>query len=401
MIIAILLTAMICISCNDAESESDSKTEERSEMLSTDGIPYPVMFANYQRNSNVPVATNAKGKLLWSKKYSDMDKDTRLTPRNLLIGKENLGIRSIEELAVLDLNGKFKFSVPIAKSTPVVFGKSALANADQAFMLEYRDYNGNLLLESKDFPALDDWTTLLLFKPTWDDFLAAVQFNGGPRRLPKRFDVYSLPIEKSVRTWSFDNEGVIHHALLSKDEKTVVIVQKADVILLNISDGTEISRFGVDLEQIATLSIDLDGNLVMFGEKEIDETVRPVLEIVDFTGEQKWLYVFESPRVNQPPVSGSGGRVFLVDGIMLKCIINSELIWENELNGGEYTWLTVTANDFVVCLSGKNLSLYDQEGAELFNVEVTEEDEAFYVPVCIDSAGRLYVAGEKSLYCFQ
>ncbi|MFQ5498510.1 MAG: hypothetical protein ACE5FH_02455 [Candidatus Zixiibacteriota bacterium] len=386
--------------CCTGGTRGDSLEKDISEMFTIDSVAYPVQFANFQRNSHLSVATEAKGQLVWSKPYIEIDERLQVVPSGLHISGRTVGVRSNRDLLLYDLNGSFESTYPIGENTPVMFGKSAMAYIKPSYLMDYRDYDGNLLLESKDIPAAEKWTSFLVFKPTWDDLLAAVQFLGGPQRLPRRYDVYRLPIEKSRRTWSYDDEGDIDHALLSGDGNTMVLIMGTDVTVLNTVDGSHRS-FSSEMTEIVSASLDLDGRLVVLGSISAGDKTDPCMRLFDLSGKQLSSYGLTRLRADQPPACGSDGKVYMVDAKDLTCYANGEPLWQQELEGNGEVWLTVASNDYVVCLDGRQLRLFEDGGNERFNTEITDSDETFDCPAAIDQAGRLYIAGSRNLYCFE
>ncbi len=370
-------------------------------MFNTEGIPYPVRFANYQRNSHVPVETNSTGRLVWSKNYFSIDKTLLLIPLDVCISGDFLGVRSVKDLLVFTINGEFKYNVSIGENKPVVFGKEAYAYTKPSFQLEYRNFDGGLILESKGFPALKDFSELKLLKPSQEDFLAAIEYSGGPQGLPGEYDVYRLRLEESIPPWSFCGEGEIDYVLLLPDGETLLIIQGVNATLLNTSDGKQTGSFKIKMDEIENACLDLEGNLVMVGQETVGNASRPCLKVVALDGEQKWSYRLSQPKINQPPACGKDGRVYVINEMMLMCVAEGELLWQAALKSEAPAWLTVTANDNVICLNGAFLNLYNAQGESVFGILITEENETFDAPVAVDSNGRLYVAGGQKLYCFE
>jgi len=400
VIAAVHLLLMLCAGCNNAETRAEKSTvAEGSTMLETDGIEYPLRFANAQRNSHVPVGTNASGKLLWSKPYAIPDVTVR--PLDVFVCREAIGVRSSDDLLVYGLSGEFRHAIPIGNNSPVLFGNGAYAYLKPAYLLEYRDYAGKLLLELRDIPAFEKYTSALLFVPTRDDLLAAVQFEGGPRELPKRYDVYRYPIEGAHRIWSYDGEGRIDHVLLTTDRQSVVIMRGRDAIVLSAAEGRQLTSFAVEMNEVTTVSLSLENNLVIVGSKTIDGVAIQAIDIVSLAGRLVWSYQLTSPKVNQPPVCGADGKVYVVDDGWLKCLQNGEPLWMSALELGPLVWLTSAGNDKVVVLTGNRLSVITDAGEVQFTIDVTDSGDTFSVPVAIDKAGHLIVAGDKRLYCFQ
>jgi hypothetical protein len=211
-------------------------------------------------------------------------------------------------------------------------------------------------------------------------------------------------METVLPKWTLNEKGTIEHALLSPDGETVIVGRGGEIVKLNSNDGSQAGTFMSGLTPLATMSLSPEGNLVMVGTRiieEADETrEQPTLKVLDGEGKTLWSTDLTSPAVNQPPACGGDGRVFVVDSKMLTCFIAGDKQWEYELTYGQAPWITVTSDDQVVCLDINELTLLGSAGEEIFSVIITEEAENFHLPVAVNGAGQLLVAGEKKLYCF-
>jgi len=370
-------------------------------MLEIDGIPYPVRFANFQRNSIAAAVIKASGRVAWAKPYSDTEDDLEAFPVGLNVGKDHIGVVSTDNILLFGPGGDYQRFIQIGDNSPVIFGKRGIAYADPAFMLEYREYGGKVVLESKDLPAAQEFGMIALLRPTWDDFIAAVQFTGGPERLPKTYDVYHMQVESSTRTWSIDGEGEIGPVLLSMDDDRVVMFRGGEATVLSASSGTEVVAFATGFRHIVSASINTRDEIATIGVRETDEETLVMLEIFSLEGESQWAMQLSNPTMSQPPPCGSDGRVFVVDEYVLKCIKDSEVMWEEQLPIAEYNWMTVDQEDKIAVVAGKQLMLFGADGTELFSIEITEENDDFEIAPAVDANGRILVAGQNSLYCIQ
>ncbi|MBN2183958.1 MAG: hypothetical protein JW746_01390 [Candidatus Krumholzibacteriota bacterium] len=370
-------------------------------MFDTDGVSYPVRFANYQRNSFVPVETRSAGRLVWSRNYFEIDETLLLIPVSVQISNGFLGVRSTNDLLIFTCGGEFKYGIEIGENQPVVLGKQAIAYTKPSYQLEYRDYDGELILESKGFPALKDYCRLHLLKPSQNDFLAAVEFSGGPDRLPGEYDIFKLGLEESLPPWSFCGEGALDHVLLHKDGRTLIVIQGADVTLLNTEDGKENGSFRIEMDKIISASLDLENNLVLVGEESVGGSYAPFLKVMTLTGELKWSYKLLQPQSKQPPVCGNGSRVYAVGAMKVICLVEGEEIWSFRLRSEQPAWLTATADNKLICLNGGFLSAYDDRGELIFDTALASDGETFDAPAALDLNGRLYVAGGERLYCVE
>lgn len=372
-------------------------------MFSLEGSAYPVEYANYQFNSHLSIDCRAKGNILWAKEYSEADEGFMLIPRSVLIKDDNIGVLSTENLLVYKPDGSFRYMLPIGSNTPVVFGKEAMAYLVPANLLNYQDYSGKLILETGEFPSMEEWAYIVLFKPEKKEFIAAVHFTGGPKPMmqPETFDVYRKQIEKSLVKWRYDGDGPLDRAMLTTDNRKIVIMRKSKVNLLDIMNINVESGFDLEFEEIGTASLDTENNLVFIGRGARNKGVRPFLTKVSLAGKLLWEHELRNPQTHQPPVCGSGGQVYVVDGGQLKSIDKGSLKWKLELKSKEQALMTITRDNSVILLQGNHLSVIYETGKEKFSSKITNDEESFDAPPAVDSQGRIYIASDKKLYCFE
>jgi outer membrane protein assembly factor BamB len=377
--------------------------KERKDMFDLNEVEYPVEFANYQRNSHIAVTTNAKGHLLWTQDYGKTDDNFMLIPRTVLIKKDVIGVLSSENLLIYTSGGSYKNMIPIGPNTPVVFGNEAIAYLVPAHLLNYQDYAGKLILETGEFPALQEWAYVILFKPEDKEFIAAIQFTGGPRprTLPAKFDVYRKNIAKSLVKLRYSNKGTINGALLTTDNQKLFIIQGLKVSLLDTVNIMVESTFDLEFQGIQNASLDPKNNLIVIGLGTKDKHNRPFLSIYSLSGKLLWEYELRNPQLHQPPVSGSNGEVYIIDAGNLNYISDGKLKWTYPLKGVGKALMTVTKDNAVILLQGRILSLVNSSGKETFSLTVTKEEESFDAPPSVDSMGRIYIASDKKLYCFE
>ena len=399
--VLILFFGILCGSCKDAGMDAKTDIKELSNMFGTDGVSYPVRFANYQRNSFVLAGFNGTGRLVWSKNYFEIDETLLLIPGSVQVSGGFLGVRSTNDLLIFSVDGEFKYAVETGENQPVVLGKGAVAYTKPSYQLEYRNYEGEMILESKGVPALKDYSRLHLLKPSSDDFLAAVEFSGGPHRLPAEYDVFRLGIDESIPPWSFCGEGALDHVLLRQDGTTLIVIQGPDVTLLDSADGKKKGSFSVGMEDIISASLDLENNLLMIGSEDGGKSSGPVLKVIDPGGGEISSYPLVRPAAHQPPACGTGQRIYVVDSMHVKCLKEGETAWSFSLRSEQPAWLTVTEENRLICVNGGFLSLYDSEGELIFDTVLSGDGETFDAPAAPDLNGRLYVAGGEKLYCVE
>ncbi len=323
-----------------------------------------------------------------------------MLPLNLLVKEDYIGVRSANHFLLYDQRGGFRHDREVGLHTPVVFGDQGLAYFGQSNLLNFETYSGEPELDMKDIMGLHEYSRLLLFKPTAEKLLVALQFHGSPQMTTKSYDIFTVKVEERMPEWQFSGDGVIDHVMLTNDQQTMVVVRQSKVTLLDCNDGTVVREFDLPFQEVTTASLDPQDNLVVIAEKETEEYTGPTLELFDLTGSSLWSANLNSPREEQPPCCDAEGHIFVIDGLMLKCFVAGELKWEQTLSGGDNVWLTAT-KDGVVCIDGLSLRSFDTDGEELFNIEITKQAEEFHAPAALDSGGRIYVAGTERLYCFE
>ncbi|HPI91844.1 MAG TPA: PQQ-binding-like beta-propeller repeat protein [Deltaproteobacteria bacterium] len=402
----VALLAILSIQCNGYEKTIDSKgkdAKERDTMFKLDGVEYPVEYANYQRNSHVRVAVRATGRERWAKAYREADEDVFPAPRTVLVKGDVLGVLSVDNLLVYKSDGSFQYMVPLGNNTPVVFGREAFAYIIPAYLLNYQEYIGKPILEQGEFPTLGEWAYVLLFKPGNDDFMAVVQFTGGPkpRELPQRFDLYRKQIEKSLVRWRYSGEGSIDHAMLTTGGRMFVVVQGRKVNLVETVDMKVVSGFDLEYDEVESASLDTKDNLVIIGRGAKNKGERPWLTKLSLKGSVLWEYELRNPQTHQPPACGGAEKVYVPDSNRLLCIDNGRLGWDQPMKGAGKAWLTVAQGDEVVSVQDRQLSLFDSAGSVKFSVQMTQEEEGFNATPALDAQGRIYVAGNRRLYCFE
>ncbi len=399
--VLILFFSIACVSCKNADVDAKTDIKEQSKMFDTDGVSYPVRFANYQRNSFVPAEIGGTGRVAWSKNYFEIDETLLLIPRSVQVSGGFLGVISTNDLLVFSVDGEFRFGVETGENKPVVLGSGAVAYTKPSYQLEYRDFDGKMILESRGFPGLKDYCRLHLLKPSGVDFLAAVEFSGGPERLPAEYDVYKIGLEESIPPWSFCGEGVLDHVLLDQNGTALIVIQGADVTLLDTADGKKKGSFTVGMDEILSASLDLENNLLLVGSEDRGGPSGPVLKVIDPGGEERSSYRLVKPAVHQPPACGTGERIYVVDAMHVKCLAEGETAWSFSLRSGQPAWLTVTAENRLICLNGGFLSIYDSAGELIFDTVLADGGETFDAPAAPDLNGRLYIAGGEKLYCVE
>jgi hypothetical protein len=302
------------------------------------------------------------------------------------------------QLLVFDAQGSPRYHL----SGPAIFGESAIAFVLPSRLMNYQDYEQKMLSEALPIPGYQDWTSLKLLIPRWDEILAAVSFGGGPQRRPRWSFIALREVGESLSKWSILGDGFIDHVLASKDEKNLFVLQDETVKVINTLDGNELTHFVMKLQRGETASLDHADNLVVVG-KDVGEDAQTGYMLKTYSKEGKLLNQspLSKPHTNQPPACGTNGHIFLVDGDQVKCIQNGCELWEYPLAGVEDSWITVTKDNAVLVVNSGILHFIDSKGGLIFKKILTLDKESFTAPASVGENGNIYVASDKHLYCLK
>lgn len=397
LIILILVSYLNC----GAGSNSIKKSEGNIMSFEISKVAYPVWLGNFQRNSYVPVDMKSKWNPLWSKTYIEINEEIMLTPYSVLINDNIVGVISESDMILYDTAGTFKSQVTLSGSAGVIFGQLAMAFIDPSYQLTYRDYEGNQIGGTGVIPMLGDWAGAIFMVPSLNDVLAAVQFTGGPQRAQQKYYVYKFLREDGDVAWLQEFDGRLDFAMVSNKNKKIVLIKGKEITLINAADGNRSDSFNIDIGRPLTASLDLNDNLIILSEQMVDGKLEKSLKAFSPDGRQLWSLMVDKPQENQPASCGGDGRVYFIDDLQLKCIINGNALWTALLKPAERNWMTITRDNHAVVLNGSFLALFSPNGEKIYEKLITKTDDEFYAPPAIDRDGKIFVAGLNALYCFE
>ena len=252
-------------------------------------------------------------------------------------------------------------------------------------------------LEMREFPAMGDFTRLVLLRPSEDEFLAATHFTGGPHRETPHFDIYRIMMDKTDRLWSYGGDGGLDAALLTSDEKRLVAVRENAATVFNAEDGRIDGEFATGHAVFMSASLDQSDNLVTIGR---DEAGAWSLRKMDLTGKEIWSRRLADPKPFQPPACGPDDRVCVADGFKVICLAAGEQVWEKAFPGG-HPLVTIGAGNTAVVLDGGTVWTIDAKGETISRLVLSETGETFDAPPAIGADGRIFAAGGERLYCVE
>jgi outer membrane protein assembly factor BamB len=395
--IAVLALFSSCL----AGSRNGAETKEQAMTFNLERCAYPVEFANYQHNSYVPAKVRRQWDTAWSRSFSEIDPGMPVSPRAVLVGDSIIAAKTASQLIVYDAAGTFKFMEGIRNPTPVVLGSGGMAYFNAAGGLVYQDYHRKKLRAEEPVPGLDQWAYALLIKPTTDEVLGVVQNAGIRGQREKKYYIYQFVRSSLTRKWSYEFPGIINHALLAGDEKTLVSIVGDAVTLYDADNGASKSTFKTGLANPLTASLNLNGELVIIGTAEDAQGAKKYCRAFSMAGKELWSIALIDPVLVQPPVSGEEGCVYLIDNRCLRCIRNGEVKWSTPPVFGARTCVTVTGGNCALVLDEAMLYLYDPAGERIFKSLISKEGDAFGIPPAVDARGKIYVLSDKRLYCLE
>lgn len=362
---------------------------------------YPVEFANYQRNSHVQAEVRREWGLAWSRSFIEIDPELMISPRAVLIGDTIIAAKTASQLFIYDASGKFKFMERTGNPSPVVLGSGGMAYFNEASGLVYQDYDRTKLRTEEPVPGFDQWAYALLIRPTMGEVLGVIQNAGIRGQRAKKFHIYRFVRNDLTRKWYYEFPGIINHAFLTSDEKTLVSMVGEEVTLYDSESGKSIFSFKSGLINPLAASLNLEDELVVIGTAEDVQGAKKYCKAFSLKGEELWSIALVDPLLTQPPAVGEERCVYLVDAGCLKCVRNGETVWSTAPIFGENTCLTVTRGNYALVLDGAMLYLYDPEGEWIFKSLISKEGDTFGVPPAVDARGKIYVLSDRKLYCLE
>lgn len=397
------LTAVLAIlsGCMNGSGKGP-QAEEGEKMFEFEGVPSPVVFANLQCNSWVPVDVKSSLLPAWDREFSAVDENAVFRPVAVLLSGSSIGVRCGGTLLVYGENGLFRFLEPVSEAAPVTFGRGAMAFVNPSLELMYQDYERHPRGGGTTVPGLVNWSVAQLLLPGEREAVVAVQFTGGPQRKPKRFSASAVVLRDGARRWFFDIEGNVDQSLLTNDGRNMVLIRGGEVEIRSVQDGKGVSSFKTGLSSFAAASLDGDDRLLLAGEFAQAGKMVKKLQAFDLFGKELWDYSGPALQNHQPPACGPDGRVYLVNGASLECLDNGARLWMCPLKSSAKSWITVAKDGSSVVLNGPWLSVISPQGERRAEKLVSADaEETFDAPPVIDSQGRIMVASGLRLSCFR
>jgi hypothetical protein len=363
---------------------------------------YVMQWANSQRDSNVPFELRGSGHLQWKLPYDSFGASDRITPLFVLAADGHIAVQAQDYLMLAGADGKAGARIGINGLFPVVVGNNAFAYEDFSDQLAYQTYDGTYLVEGHQVPLMKERTYLPLLEPFGDGAVCAVQYMGGfeDPADPARFYACRFKLGTAFWEWMVQDIGYLITALLTPDGSQLVIVRNDHVEIYKVDNGAKTASFETGFARTLVGSLDQEGRLVLIGQGEDEAAGYSELKVFDPEGKLLWSMALQEREFKQPPVCGSDGMVYLINMNAVQAIRDSNVVWQNSTVNGAPLWLTAAGNGEVVAVESEGVTVFAADGSRRIDIPAGDVEDQFVTPAAIDSAGRILVAGEKALYCF-
>ncbi len=400
-----LLTISICTlwlfvnGCSKANMATDLETK----LIDSRGSAQALMSGNPQANGLIPVSPSARGKLVWTRHYSEIDSLLQRSPRRLLLSGNVVGVVLQEDLLLYDIDGHFLRQELLADGELSAFGVDSYCWITPNRQLSCRRYDGTLIIDGHAVPLLDDRSRLRLLYPLGNEFLAVIQyFSGLPvRNTPTSSSAYRMSFGKSAWNWIDQRVGVVTQALISNNEKRLLLVSPESIQAINIEDGTETSTFPTELSVIRAAIISSNDEVVLFGDKLDGDISRPFVKAFSLEGQLVWEIRLLQAVSNHQPACGAKGEIYFLDSGFLFCLVNGTESWRVPHVYSGRSWINTIAGGEIIVTDSTTITVFAPSGKVLRQFKCPQEDDAFATPIAVSGNGRMLISGKHALYCFE
>ena len=380
---------------------------------------YTGRYGGPRHSSATSALTSATGVVSWS---AELGFTAPVTAPELLTWNDRIVVGSAQDLALFEPNGQLGWHHQKRREAPVAFRESTLYYATKTGYLMGVGVGGETLLEKAPFPGLhtNEYDLIMLY-PREDDFVAA-SYLAEP--LYDEEDAEAEPVQPEVAgrrvsygsrnvKWSGTFGGELRLPVLFVPEMNHWIMAQDKIVIINIEEGKEVSRFDIPLERVVNWSAAADGTLLINGY----DKNRAVLLAVSLDGTEKWRWTgseeVERWSTDQPSIQGAGDVIYALMQGRLLAIRGGELAWEFDIRNlqpsasvdeGKLPLATslrrgTTLGDGSLLVTvGNRLLHIDKTGQIIFTAQVG--GEILGSPV-VDTNGNIYVVTTTKLICIQ
>jgi len=392
---------------------------------------YPVRFASPKRDSALPVATSAEGKVSWS---CDLDKWASPDwPPTVLIWGDREVVATYSDMILIDRQGKQLWTRPNQGGSPIAIAQDCLYFKGTDLFLEALNTSDRPVITEGPFPAaMSNKVTVRLSWPREHDFIAVLYrppedsvADGDPPGTHLRgaeTTVLRNRYETTYGDWlaTYPGSPVLPPLLLP--ERNVLTLFIDGALRVDVEQEEDLSHFKVPLEQPLEWSVDAGEIYSVIGY----QGGRKTLLAVSGSGQELWRWTDTQDNDAwvglQPPIHGPEGRIYVLTEGRVLAIDRGKLLWQFDarsdslrhgahLSEGSFQiqdgrLLAVGALRHGSALSDGSLlvtinkTLYhlSAEGREIFSVTV---DGDILSPPVADDRGNIYIATASRLFQIQ
>jgi outer membrane protein assembly factor BamB len=388
---------------------------------------YPVVFASPGRDSAVPFATVAKGRVTWSR---DIGQDsTSASPPQVLLWRDNPIVVTSSHVQWFDREGELLGRRERQPGSPVVLHDGRIYFKGRNGFLQAVDEGNHVILADAPFPgAMGAEVRVQLLWPRNEDFLAVTfwpgdreRADGDPADTPlegPEITVLRNRYESTYGDFTWTEEGRPRLPPLLRPDRGEVTVALDRFVRIDAERGREIARFGpIDAGEWVEWSLNSQGRYGLVGYTG----VRKLLILIDDQGREVWRWTDDAPdrwARTQPPIQQSDGRVVVLTEGRVIVVDAGRTVWQFdvlsdrlrhgaavddgsfEVRGGRLLAVgglrhgTSLADGSLLATIGGTLYHFSKDGRKLFSVAYGEE--ILSAPV-VDAEGIVYFATGSKL----
>ena len=377
-------------------------TDQETMLIDCRNDTQALISGNPQANGRIAAIPSVRGKLLWSRYYSEIDSLLQPKPSRVLMHGGVIGVILQEDLLLYDRDGHALRQELLSDGELAAFGDDSYCWITPARQLSCRRYDGSLVIEGHSVPLFDDRSKLRMIYPLGNEFVAVTQYSSGlpVRSTPTSAFAYHMTFGKSAWDWIVEISGVISPALITTDNERLVLVGSDSFHVYAMKDGSELGSFPTTLCAVKVAMISVDNELVVFGDELDGQLARPIVRSISLEGNPNWEFKLMQPLFSHQPACGRQNEIYFLDSGFLFCLIDGKEIWRVPHVYTGRSWLSATDNGDIIATDSTSITIFSSSGKVVRQLKCPQGDDSFATPVAITGDGRIVVSGQHALYCF-
>ncbi|MEW6051210.1 MAG: hypothetical protein AB1644_09155 [Candidatus Zixiibacteriota bacterium] len=282
---------------------------------------YATYWGGFRRASSLSHAAARTGELAWKQ---PLPAAAAGQVRHLFMWDQSLVVDAPSELLTYSLDGKMVLQKSKAYGSSPVGRDAILYYQDLNNRLTAINQRGETSLTNAYIPeSMSNEFPVTLLVPRTDDFVAVVQYLGGPHGPAPQVYAEGVKYGDRVSIWEHEFDGTQALTPLFIPEIGQLVVFPADIVRIDALTGKLISRVPVPVENPVTASADAAGRLYVTGSVK----GQPMMIALDLEGKELWRWglplSFARWNDTQPTIVGDDATVLAVTS-------NSIFIRKNE-----------------------------------------------------------------------